>query len=322
MYILGLDCGGTSAQALLTTTSGQILGSGRGGPANYTVNGVEGVVASSLQAVTEALEPSNRKLVDVQNSGVILALGVSGASRPPDLINLTRAFEQEGFRHVIVKHDATIAHLGALSGADGVIVIAGTGSIAYGTRGQESARVGGWGYLLSDEGSALWISLQALRRVMWSNDGMISPDPLLETEAIKYFQVSRVEQLVTTVYRNPIDRGLIGGFSKTISKLAVSGHEPSREILKQAGRHLGLLAVAALKKLELLETTGRVGACGGVFAAGNYILAPMQAELEKAGSKQIVTLADFEPVVGAILLGAQTLDLDLTKIVANLGGSI
>lgn len=322
MHILGLDCGGTSSQALLTTTSGRILGSGRGGPANYTVNGVDGVLASVHQATKEALQGTNLELDQLQSAGVILALGVSGASRPPDLINLTEAFQKEGFPHVIVKHDATIAQLGALSGEDGVIVIAGTGSIAYGVRDTRSARVGGWGYLLGDEGSALWIALRALQQVMWGYDGRVPQDPILEEAAVKYFKISQVEQLVPTVYQTPLDRGFIGGFSKTVTALASEGHKTCQTILAQAGRELARLAVAALTKLDLLEVEGRVGACGGVFAAGEYLIPFMQAELEESGGKQVVSLPDFEPVVGAVLLGAQALNLPLTELVKELRRSI
>lgn len=322
MHILGLDCGGTSAKALLTTTRGEILGTGRGGPANYMVNGVEGVVASAKQAIYQALQESALDLLALQASGVILAMGVSGASRPPDLITLTEAFEQEGFPLVIVTHDATIAQLGALSGADGAIVIAGTGSIAYGIKGEQVARVGGWGYLLGDEGSALWISLQALQQVMWGYDGRAVLDPSLEQAVLKYFQLDKIEQLIPTIYRAPIDRGFIGGFSKTITQLAIEGHLASQRILAQAGTQLARLGVATLQKLELLNVEGRVGACGGVFAAGSYVLDPMQTELEKFSTKQVVTLPDFEPVVGAVLLGAQRLNLNLPEIVANVQRSI
>lgn len=322
MYILGLDCGGTSSQALLTTTSGRVLGSGGGGPANYTVNGVDGVVASVSQAIQQALVESKLGLSQILESGVVLALGVSGASRPPDLLDLTQAFQKEGFPHVVAQHDATIAQLGALSGADGVIVIAGTGSIAYGVKGQNSARVGGWGYLLGDEGSALWIALRALQQVMWGYDGRTSPDLELELAAQAYFQVSKVEYLVPTVYRIPLNRGFIGGFSKTVTALASEGHELCRTILTQAGQELGRLAVAALAQLDLLGAEGRVGACGGVFSAGDCIVQPMQEQLKQQGAKQIVTLPDFEPVVGAVLLGAQALHLNLDSVVVELRNSL
>ena len=78
-----------------------------------------------------------------------------------------------------MSHEATIALFGALGGADGVVVIAGTGSIAYGLNGSKSSRIGGWGYLLGDEGSAFWIALCALRQGMQGYDGRAPLDPIL-----------------------------------------------------------------------------------------------------------------------------------------------
>lgn len=322
MYILGLDCGGTSSQALLTNKSGQVLGRGRGGPANYTVNGIEGVLASVSQAIGESLQESQLDLVALKCQGVVLALGVSGASRDSDLVSLTQAFHQEGFRHVIVQHDASIALLGALSGADGVVVIAGTGSIAYGIRDNTTCRVGGWGYLLGDEGSAFCIALKALRRVMWGYDGRAPQDQTLEKAVLQYFEISQVQELIPVVYQAPLNRGFIGGFSKSVTALANNGHILSRKILAQAGCELGRLALATIKELALTETQGRVGACGGVFAAGRWVLTPMQEQIWLDAVGQTLTLPDFEPVVGAVLLGTKYLDLNVTEIIGGIRQSL
>ena len=153
MYLLGIDCGGTSTEALLTTLEGRVLGRGHGGPANYTVNGVSGVLRSVREAMRGCWAQSGLEEAEAVPQ-ITLAIGVSGAGRPSEQAELTEAFHPEGFTRVVVAHDAHIALLGALSGTDGVAVIAGTGSIAYGIHGERSHRVGGWGYLLGDEGGA------------------------------------------------------------------------------------------------------------------------------------------------------------------------
>ena len=177
MYILG-QTAEAHTEALLTTQTG-LLGYGQGGPANYTVNGTSGVVQSVLTAVRGSLEQSGLQLENLHQRGVVLALGVSGAGRSAEQVQIRRALESEGFAQVVVAHDAVIALLGALSGADGVVVIAGTGSVAYGVNGGRSHRVGGWGYLLGDEGGAVWIALKALQQVMWGYDGRLTEDETL-----------------------------------------------------------------------------------------------------------------------------------------------
>lgn len=318
MYLLGLDCGGTASKALLTTVCGDMLGRGQGGPANYMVNGIDGVVKSALEAIGGCLAQARLDLPTLYNQGVFLALGVSGAGREPEMAEVKQAFQRIGFDHVVVGHDASIALLGALGGADGVVVIAGTGSIAYGLRDKQSTRVGGWGYLLDDEGSAFWISLYALQQVMWSFDGRAGQDRMLLAAVYDYFHVPDAAQLVPLVYRTPLDRGLIGGFSREVTRLANEGHGLSQEILSAAGQQLGNLAVAALTNLGLLESEGRVGVSGGVFSAGDWVLAPMQEVIWHAAPKQTVTLPDFEPVVGAALLAARHSQLDMKRVVAGL----
>lgn len=322
MYILGIDCGGSSTEALLTTQEGRVLGYGQGGPANYTVNGTSGVVQSVLTAVRGSLEQSGLQLENLHQRGVVLALGVSGAGRSAEQVQIRRALESEGFAQVVVAHDAVIALLGALSGADGVVVIAGTGSVAYGVNGGRSHRVGGWGYLLGDEGGAVWIALKALQQVMWGYDGRLTEDETLLQAAKVYFGISEPMELIPLIYKTPLDRGLIAGFSTVIGKLAQEGHAAAQEILVDAGRQLGRLAVAALQELGLAEAKGRVGACGGVFSAGQWVLEPMAEEIRRAAPDQTLTLADFKPAAGAVFLAARHLGLDLPSVAAGLGESL
>lgn len=322
MYILGLDCGGTASKALLATGDGHVLGYGDGGPANYVVNGVDGVVRSALQAMQGCLTQVPLDLPALQDQGVYLALGVSGAGRELEMNDVQQAFQTVGFDQVVVSHDAAIALLGALGGADGVVVIAGTGSIAYGLEKEQSTRIGGWGYLLGDEGSAFWISLRALQQVMWGFDGRTRQDPILYGAVQEYFEVSDAAQLVPLLYQTPLNRGNIGGFSKEITRLAHQGHGFSQEVLAEAGRQLGNLAVAALRNLGLVEKKGRVGVSGGVFAAGQWVLPFMQEQIWQVAPNQTLTLPDFDPAAGAVLMAARHFQLDMERVAAGLRRSL
>lgn len=322
MHILGIDCGGTSTQALLTAKNGHVLGKGQGGPANFTVNGVTGLMDSVLEAITEATKTARFDLNSLKEQGLVLALGVSGAGRESERVSIKRALFALGFAKVVVDHDASIALLGALSGQDGVIVIAGTGSIAYGLHREKSSRAGGWGYLLGDEGGAFWLALKALQQVMEGYDGRSSVDQDLTTAACQYFGLADVQELIPLIYKTPLNRGVIGGFSKEVASLAKQGHVFSRDLLGEAGRALGRLAVAALKQLGALDIEGRVGACGGVFAAGQDLVTPMQKEIWLEAPRQKITHPDFDPVVGAVLLGAKAENLNVHSVVIELQKSL
>ncbi|NMB19847.1 MAG: hypothetical protein GX979_03190 [Firmicutes bacterium] len=322
MYILGVDCGGTSTKALLTTYNGRIIGQGKGGPANLAVNGVEGILQATFEALAKCLEGSGLDLPALRTHGVFLSLGVSGAGREQERSVIQQAVEDVGFDKAMVSHDAHIAQSGALGGADGVVVIAGTGSIAYGVYQGRSSRVGGWGYLLGDEGSAFWVALRALQQVMWGYDGRARQDQVLLKAVFDYFGLAQVEELIPIVYRVPLDRGFVGGLSREISTLAAQGHPFSRDILQEAGRHLGSLAAAALTELQLLGGPGSVGACGGLFAAGDVVLLPMQREIQRSAPEHFVVLPKFEPVVGAVLLAAKELKLDMEGMIIGLERSL
>ena len=321
MYILGLDCGGTASKALLATGDGHVLGYGDGGPANYVVNGVDGVVRSALQAMQGCLTQVLGSSCPA-GSRCLSGPGCVGGWTRAGMNDVQQAFQTVGFDQVVVSHDAAIALLGALGGADGVVVIAGTGSIAYGLEKEQSTRIGGWGYLLGDEGSAFWIALRALQQVMWGFDGRTRQDPILYGAVQEYFEVSDAAQLVPLLYQTPLNRGNIGGFSKEITRLAHQGHGFSQEVLAEAGRQLGNLAVAALRNLGLVEKKGRVGVSGGVFAAGQWVLPFMQEQIWQVAPNQTLTLPDFDPAAGAVLMAARHFQLDMERVAAGLRRSL
>ncbi len=303
MYIIGADCGGTSTKVLVGGPQGELVGRGRGGPGNVAVQGYEGVMKAVREAVQSALAHSGLTWSDIISRGAFLAAGVSGTSIPGSIERLTEGFLNLGFRKVSVEIDAKMALIGALSGDDGAIVISGTGSIALGRKNGEYSRVGGWGYLLGDEGSSFWITQQAIMYLLQSLDGTASRNTELEEALLAHFQISTVPEILEIVYRNPIDRGLIGSFSPVIVRLAQAGNHVCQRIVSEAGRELGKLAGAVVEKAGLKEIPCRVGTCGGVFAAGSIILDPLQNALSEKAPLAKALPPDFEPVVGALLAG-------------------
>lgn len=317
-YVLGVDCGGTSTKVLAADFSGRILGSGRGGPANYAVDGYEQVMQTVRNAVLEALREGGISWDAVLAEGAVLAAGVSGTTIPGSTVKLEQGWRELGFRQVAVTHDAFIALMGALSGQDGAIVISGTGSIGFGRWAGRYVQMGGWGYILGDEGSSFWITKQVVRRLCQGRDGMAERDVELEQAVLEHFQVQSVDEVVQIVYQVPINRGYLGSLTPVIVKLAQGGNASSQAIIKEAGRELGRLAGAVVDKLNSGGRPCRVGACGGVFAAGEVILEPMQAALAEKAPYAQVTLPDFDPVVGALLVGYDKLGITPAQILPSL----
>src|SRR6202050_2996787 len=174
-FFLGVDGGQSSTTAVIGDETGRIVGVGRGGPSNH-VGAAEGrakfvgAIQSSVQAAC------GQGGLDARSIRFTSAyLGLSGD--PEDKESILR--EILGSDRTLVTDDAQIALAGATAGEPGVVVIAGTGSIALGRNASgRTARAGGWGYLFGDEGGGFWIARQALRAALRWEEGWGVPSSL------------------------------------------------------------------------------------------------------------------------------------------------
>jgi glucosamine kinase len=167
LLLLGVDGGGTRCRARLADTHGRVLGEGAAGPANLRL-GVQNSLAAVRAATDQCLEQASLSCGDCR---IIACLALAGACEPVTLAQ-ARAVPLP-FSRVILTSDARAACVGAHQGADGGIVIVGTGSVGWAIAKAQDYRVGGWGFPVSDEGSGAWLGCEALRRVLWACDGLI-----------------------------------------------------------------------------------------------------------------------------------------------------
>jgi glucosamine kinase len=175
---LGVDGGGTRCRARLADGAGSILGEGVAGPANIRVD-----LHESVRSVMDAARQSLAQAGASAAAGPVVAcLALAGASEPREAAAAHVAFADR-FDEVLVVTDAHAACIGAHGGADGGVIIAGTGSIGWAVYGGRSYRVGGWGFPVSDEGSGAWIGCEAVRRTLWAHDGRAAWTPLLRRVA-------------------------------------------------------------------------------------------------------------------------------------------
>src|SRR5437763_1380895 len=174
-YFLGVDGGQSGTTAVIGDETGRVLGTGEAGPCNHAAAGegrakLERAVRGSV-AVACAQAALDAAAVEFEAA----CFGMSGG--PDDKREILASMFRT--RRLIVTNDAVIALAGATEHGNGVIVIAGTGSIAVG-RHPEGARTraGGWGYIFGDEGSAFDIARQALRAALRMEEGWGAPTRL------------------------------------------------------------------------------------------------------------------------------------------------
>ncbi|HEY8530717.1 MAG TPA: BadF/BadG/BcrA/BcrD ATPase family protein, partial [Limnochorda sp.] len=209
---------------------------------------------------------------------------------------------------VMVVHDGVAALLAGTLGEPGVLLLAGTGSLALalGPDGRE-IRAGGWGYLLGDEGSGYWIGREAIRAALRAEDGR-GPATSLTRRLCRAAGVERVSDLVGPVHRGEWSRARIAGLAKDVLEAAVQGDEVARAIIDSAARELALLVRAVLDRAEFLASLDPVPTvtAGGLFRMGEAWLARVERALAREAPRARLAGRVEEPVVGAAYLALKT----------------
>ena len=197
--------------------------------------------------------------------------------------------------------DARIALAGATAGKPGIVIIAGTGSIAYGVnKDGEVARAGGWGPTLGDEGSGTYIGRRALEAVMTAYDYRRHEDTALTEKVCRFFNVSSPPELPAVIY-NPNTNVLpqIAQLSKLVVETAQDGDVIAIEILKDAAYELARAIKAVIEQLNMRDDAFRIGYVGGVFSAGDLILQPLRENIAAFAPHAVLAPPLHKPAVGA-----------------------
>ena len=295
---LGVDGGQSHTGAVVADHNGRILGRGRGGPANHAEQpgGRERLRRAVEESVSGALhEAGGRNLEETEFAAAYCAM-TGGADYKKEIISsVLRA------RHLAVGHDAPAALAGAMKGGPGVVIIAGTGAVAYGERDDgRSLRVVGWGFLFGDEGSGFWVATAGVRSAMRAFDGMAKPTVLGQL-ALEHFSVPDLRKLAMAVYNEEISRDGLARFAATVHQAAMGGDQTAREIIVEGGRFLAQLAMTVARRLDIQPGKTRVACAGGMFR-GELVRDSFAAALGEEWPGASVVEPYFDPAVGALLL--------------------
>lgn len=299
---LGIDGGGTKTQAVLIDEEKTILGEGFTGAGNPLRVGVEPAVKNIFAAIEKAADAANRSKGDI----VSAQIGLAGVRRE-DLRYLIRNRFREilRIRKVEVTTDAEIALYAATEGKEGLVIIAGTGSVCMGRNAKgEIASAGGWGPLAGDEGGGAGIARRALQLIAKSSDGRGKPTKLSDY-AVEYFRAGRLEDLSVAIYAPQVDNARIAGFAKFVTQAATEGDEVAIEVLTEAGRELGIAASAVVQKLKMQKRKFPIGKVGGVFQSGELITKPLLEKVQTVAPKAFMSETNKSPAFAAALMAWQ-----------------
>ncbi len=241
--LLGVDAGGTATRAVLVSGT-DVVARFDEGPLNLLLH-------------EDAFE---RLVLLIKESGATgAALGIAGLRGHDAAVRLRERLEEVTGIDIAVGDDTEAALLGAFQGNPGIVVIAGTGTNAFGRDASgRAARVGGHGFLLGDEGGAYWIANQALRAALHSHDGTGPKCDRLERAVLEAYGLD-FDAIVRLVHSNPADRQLVA----RVARIAMELDEPmTNEILDRGATALATMAQALRAKLG---TDLPVAMHGGIF---------------------------------------------------------
>ena len=259
-YFLGVDGGQSGTTAVIGDENGHILGTGRGGPCNHVAAG-EGR-ERLRRAITESVAAARaeaRLAAEIRFAAA--CCGMSGG--PEDKRSILE--ELLPADRLVVTTDAAIALAGATESGRGIIVIAGTGSMAFGrNEAGFTARAGGWGYLFGDEGSAFDIVRQALRSSLRMEEGW-GPATALRQKLLESASTATANQLMHRFYEPEWPRDRIAALAPMVDEAALEGDPVAREILQHAAVELAILAASVRAKLWQREESTDVSYSGMVF---------------------------------------------------------
>ena len=256
-FAIGVDGGATRCRARLRNPDGKLLAEASGAAANIHVDFAAAVAAMSA-VVNEVLGKAG--LGDADRERIAIGLGLAGCQDGSDQTRVAAAFP--GFRLVLAANDATTACIGAHDGADGGLIIAGTGSAAMARVQGHETIIGGRGFALGDDGSGAHIGLDALRSAIRAYDGLAPASALTEDILAEFGG----DPLAMMKWARDAKPGDFGAFAPRVFECAAKNDPVALEIASSAAHAIGALirGVVALGA-ERVALVGGVGEALGPY---------------------------------------------------------
>ncbi|MGV8026446.1 MAG: N-acetylglucosamine kinase [Anaerolineaceae bacterium] len=309
-YVLGIDGGGTRTRAAIMDNEGNILGICIGNTSNYDDIGIDAARENIKQVVNCARQKADISI----NQFNAVFLGIGGVSSESDreiVKNMALDLHLAPEKYIGVDHDIRIALAGGLSGRPGIVQIAGTGSSCYGRNSEGcSWRSGGWGPLLSDEGSGYWLGIQAMKAATSAADGRSQPTVLLSS-VLNYLNLTDINFIMHRVYVQKMTRSEIAALSPLVINTAKEGDKISLEIINIGIQSMAECISVVANKLSLFDKC-ELSLTGGVFQAGDFIIDRLRCAVHERIPHCKVTMAELPPAIGSCLLAMKSLGIQLT----------
>ena len=291
---LGIDGGGSKTSCVVGDETA-LLGSGIAAGSNLVRVGEEQAREAFAAAIRQACAAANVTAAQIERTCV----GVAGAARPEISEVVRRILRTLVAGEIEVVGDMVIALESAFGAGPGVVMIAGTGSIAYGRNSKgQTARAGGWGFAISDEGSGHWIGRSAVAAALRAYDE--GQSTVLLESLMKSWGVESREQMILVANASPPPD--FPGLMRTVLSAAEAGDPTARVVLTQAGAELAALAKIVIRRLFAEAEPVPVAMSGGVFRNCALVRQVFYNSLRSEYPDASLSANVIDPVKGALEL--------------------
>jgi N-acetylglucosamine kinase-like BadF-type ATPase len=292
--LIGADVGGTKT-AVAVSLDGKIVGRAEGPGAAVRPGRALASASTIIEVVRRALSEAGRL------TGDVLVVGAAGAGRAPEREELRTAIRNENIAaHVTVTTDIEIALAAAFQQGPGIVVSAGTGSVAVGRdQSGKRHRIGGYGWQMGDEGSGYAIGRASLGAVSRAQDDRSPPTALSQ----RVLQATRSEDFDALVrWAAGASPAEVAALAPHVLAVAAEGDPLARGIADYAARELSQLALCLLPKMDLSPPVS-VAITGGLLSPDQPLRRALLAKLREEPALK-PTEAPVDAVAGALFLAA------------------
>lgn len=291
-FFVGIDGGGTKTRCLVGDEA-SLLGTGTSSGCKLLRMGEACTQDTLAAAIHEACVAGG-----VSPQAIVRTCGgITGATHPEVARTLVRLLSHLVSGEIEVVGDMEIAFEAAFGSGPGVMVIAGTGSISYGRNSAgETARAGGWGSVVSDEGSGYWIGVAAIGSALRAQAR--GEDSQLLAAVMAQLGASSVDELIARANATPPPN--FPSLFPTVLAAAAQGDSAAAEVLDRAGRELAKIAEEVTRRLFENAEDVRVATHGGVFASSRQVTQSFHRELGARWPRVEFLAMTIDPALGAL----------------------
>ena len=305
-YVLGVDGGGTKTTALLVSLDGTVVAEEHTGPTNLQIVGTDQAATIIINLIQDCCKKAGSSTSYIQS----IVLGLAGAGRSIDKSTLHKELASIANQYnlhlpnIIIETDARIALEAAFASSFGIVLIAGTGSIALG-KGEDGKlyRAGGWGRILGDDGSGYAVALKALNAAIRSFEGR-GDKTVLNNLALEHFKVTLLDDLVTKIYRENVD---VASFVPKVFQAEQEFDHVAHNILFSQANELAELVRVLIGQMKPKRKIP-VALMGGLLEYENVYSKMVKERIICSFPQIVVQKPKFPAAFGAAIMGLKAFE--------------